>query len=340
MIHYLLLYQFPFLYCIIIALGLVVYGSDFDEVSGNLYLIPLFLLPLLHWFIAKLLKSLASVAVANVVLLVGAVVALLAYKQLHFTFWDEHSLSQAIALASLGVLSYLASVVASMRLSVWQGDHQRASAIAWLVLGLSWLGAFYYPMISLFVMALILAVASIWSVTGAIDLQLLRPEKMPATRMVKYLVFLLMLDLSLVVWDYQVNTGWAWYLSGAMITAALGCWLAFKSGIKYLHPTIIIATINFVAAAIWPGFVLHHLHSGLIGLCLGWSMGYLINAAGSRKHLPVVSSALWVFLGMALGYAVYANLAYAQWRIVFLVPLLGLVFLSSRKTTSETVAIT
>jgi hypothetical protein len=330
-IHYLLLYQFPFLYCVTIALGLVVYGSDFDEVAGNLYLVPLLLLPLLHWFVVKLLKPLTSVAVATGVLLAGAVVALLAYRQLHFSYWDEHSLSQAILLACLGLLSYLASVVACIRLNMWQGDHRRASASAWLILGLCWMLAFYYPMSSLFVMAVILAVASLWAVAGSVDIKRLRLEKMPATSPVKYLLFLLMLDLSLVVWDYQVNTGWAWYLSGAMIAAALGCWLVFKSANKYLYLIIVVAMINFVAATIWPGFILHHLHSVLVGVCLGWSIGYLVNAEGVRKHLPVVSAAMPVFLGLALGYAVYANLAYASWRVVFLLPLLVLWFTAKRK---------
>jgi len=330
-IHYLLLYQFPFLYCVTIALGLVVYGSDFDEVAGNLYLVPLLLLPLLHWFVVKLLKPLTSVAVTTGVLLAGAVVALLAYRQLHFSYWDEHSLSQAILLACLGLLSYLASVVACIRLSMWRGDHRRASAGAWLVLGLCWMLAFYYPMSSLFVMAVILAVASLWAVAGSVDVEMLRPEKIPATGQVKYLVFLLMLDLSLVVWDYQVNTGWAWHLSNAMITAALGCWLAFKSTSKHLYLMTIIVMINFIATMLWPGLILHHLHSALIGVCLGWSIGYLVNAAGVRKHLPVVSAAMPVFLGLALGYAVYANLAYASWRVVFLLPLLFLWFTAKRK---------
>jgi len=338
-IHYLLLYQFAFLYSMIIVLGLVVYGSDFDEVAGNLYFIPLLLLPLLHGFKDKLLKPLVSTTVANVILFAGAIVALQAYKPLHFAYWDEHSLPQAITLSLLGLLSYLASVVASMRLSRWQGDHQRGSAIAWLVLGLTWLVAFYYPMIPLFVMAIILAVGGIWSVAGVNDLQSLRIEKIPAAGTVKYLVFVLMLDLGLVVWDYQVNTSWAWYLSGAMITAALGSWLALKSVSKYLQLIIIITAVNFVAAVVWPGFIFHHLHSGVAGLCLGWSMGYLMNAGGVRKQfLTVVASALWVFLGMAVGYAVYANLAYAQWRVVFLVPLLILLFLLNRKSTSKLVA--
>ena len=331
MIHYLLLYQFPFLYCITIALGLVVYGSDFDEVAGNLYLIPLLLLPLMHWFVVKLLKPLASVAVANTVLLAGALVALLTYRQLHFSFWDEHSLLQAIFMSCLGLLSYLASVVASIRLSMWQGDHRRASVGAWLILGLCWMLAFYYPMSSLFVMAVILAVASLWVVSGSLDIETLRFEKMSSARPVKYLLFLLMLDLSLVVWDYQVNTGWAWYLSGAMIAAALGCWLAFKSTNKHLYLILIVAMINFVSATIWPGFILHHLHSTLIGVCLGWSIGYLVNAQGVRKHLPVISAAMPVFLGLALGYAVYANLAYASWRVVFLLPLLFLWFTAKGK---------
>ncbi|WP_455366059.1 hypothetical protein [Kaarinaea lacus] len=339
MIHYLLLYQFPFLYCITIALGLVVYGSDFDEAAGNIYLIPLFLLPLMHWLIAKWFKPVASVALATVVLLVGAVVALLAYKQLHFAFWDEHSLMQAVALSLLGVLSYLASVIASMRLRVWQGDHQRASAVAWLVLGLSWMVAFYYPMSSLFTMAVILAVASVWSVAGPVNLHSLNRVKMPTTRLLKYLLFLLMMDLSLVAWDYQVNTVWAWHLSAAMITAAFGCWLAVKSPKKNLHVVIVIALINFIVAVIWPAFILHFLHSGLVGLCLGWCVGYLVNAEEAKQHLAVVSAALPVFLGMAVGYAIYANLVYAFWRFVFLLPLLLMWFAARPKTASSSAAI-
>ncbi|WP_455208843.1 hypothetical protein [Kaarinaea lacus] len=309
----------------------------FDEMAGYLYIVPLLVLPLIHGFVIKLLKPLASVAAANVVLLAGALVALLAYQRLHFSYWDEHSLLQAIELSLLGVLSYLASVVASIRLAAWQGNHRQASASAWLILGLSWMLAYYYPMIALFVMAVVLALAGIWSVVGSVDVESVLYKKTKSARPVKYLLFLLMVDLGLVIWDYQVDTAWAWHLGGAMLTATIGCWLAFESVNKFQRLIMIVIVINFIAAIIWPVFILHHLHSALIGLSLGWSIGYLVNSQGAPKPLVVVSAAMPVFLGLAVGYLVYANLVYAFGRVVFLVPLLVLWFLASRKTASSKV---
>ena len=338
MIHYLLLYQFPFLYCVTLALGLVVYGSDFDELAGKLYLIPLVVLPVLHWFVGKLIRPMASLTVSIVILLVGAIVALLAYQKLHFAFWDEHSLTQTIMLVVLGVLSYLSSVHASIRLQSWQGDHRKASAGAWLVLGLCWSLAFYFPMSPLFVMAAIMAIASIWHVTSSNDLQLLQYKKVPALRPIKYLVFVLAMDLGLVLWDYQVNSGWAWHLGGAFIVGALGSWLAFNTSNKNYWAIIVIAIVNFVTAIIWPAFVLHHLHSAVVGLCLAWCITYLVNSQPKASPILVVSSAMPVFLGLAIGYLFYANLAYVYWRVVFLLPLLGLLFISFRMTAGPVAA--
>lgn len=332
MIHYLLLYQFPFLYCVTIALGLVVYGSDFDELSGKLYLIPLLVLPVLHWFVGKLLRPVTSTAVASILLLAGAIVALFAYQKLHFAFWDEHSLIQTISLVVLGVLSYLSAVIACVRLQAWNGGHRKASASAWLVLGLCWMLAFYFPMSSLFVMAAIMAVASLWPVAGSNELQLVQYKKIPALRPVKYLVFVLAMDLGLALWDYQVNTGWAWHLGGAFIAGALGSWLAFSSTNKSYWAVMVIAVVNFITAIIWPAFVLHYLHSAVIGLCLGWSIVCLVNAQQKPSPILAVSSAMPVFLGLAIGNLFYANLAHVYWRGVLLLPLLMLLFIYYRKS--------
>ena len=326
MIHYLLLFQFPFLYCVTIALGLVVYGSDFDELAGKLYLVPLLLLPILHWFVAKLIKPLSSTLLTSILMILTALVALLAYQELHFAYWDEHSLAQTIKLVVLGILSYLSSVVASIRLQAWRGNHRIACAGAWVVLGLCWMLAFYFPMSSLLVMAAIMAVASLWSVADANELQLVQYKKTPELRPMKYLVFVLAMDLSLVVWDYQVNTGWAWHLSGAFIVGALGSWLAFNSLSKYFWLIMFIATANFIVAVIWPTYILHYMHSSLVGLCLGWSIACLITSRSSFSPILMVSSAMPLFLGLAIGNLFYANLAYVHWRIVFLLPLLALLF--------------
>mgnify|MGYP001823182999 CR=1 FL=1 len=335
MIHYLLLYQFPFLYCVTIALGLVVYGSDFDELAGKLYIIPLLVLPVLHWFVGKRIRPMTSLVASSIILLVGAIVALFVYQKLHFAFWDEHSLTQTIMLLVLGILSYLSSVLASIRLQAWQGTHRSASASAWLMLGLCWPLAFYYPMSSLFVMAVILAIASFWHVASSNDLQWVQYKKITALRPVKYLVFVLSLDLGLVLWDYQVNTGWAWHLGGAFVAGALGSWLAFNATNKNYWPILVIAIVNFVTAIIWPAFVLHYLHSAIVGLCLGWCITYLMNAGANFSPILVVSSAMPVFLGLAFGNLFYSNLAHVYWRVVLLLPLLVLLFINHRKTAGE-----
>ncbi|WP_455202679.1 hypothetical protein [Kaarinaea lacus] len=337
MIHYLLLYQFPFLYCVSIALGLVVYGSDFDELAGKLFLVPLLLLPVLHWFTAKLVRPLSSRTIATSLLMLGAILVLFVYQKLHFAFWDEHSLTQSVMLVVSGILSYLASIMASIRLSAWQGDHRKASTGAWLVLGIAWLLAFYYPMSSLFIMAAIMAVACLWPVAGSSELQLLQYKKNPVARPVKYLVFLLSLDLGLVLWDYQVNTGWAWHLAAAFIAGALGSWLAFNSIARNYWMIVIIAIGNFIVAVIWPAYVLHYMHSALVGLCLGWSIVQLGNFQQKPAPILVVSGAMPMFLGLAIGNLFYANIAYVHWRVVFLLPLLMLLFFKSSNANADRV---
>jgi hypothetical protein len=48
MLAYLLYFQFPFVYLLALTMGLVVYGSDFDGISGWLYVLPLILYAVIH----------------------------------------------------------------------------------------------------------------------------------------------------------------------------------------------------------------------------------------------------------------------------------------------------
>jgi hypothetical protein len=97
-----------------------------------------------------------------------------------------------------------------------------------------------------------------------------------------------------------------------------------------------LVCINFVAAILWPPLVIHPIHSAVVGLCLGWTCGYLLQ--GDHKPNPVVMLALagpW-FLGMLVGYLFYANLAYAPWRAILLLPLL--VWLVRKAAAAKTAA--
>ena len=331
MIHYLLLFQFTLLYCVTTVLGLVVYGSDFDATAGKLYLIPLIAVPVLHRYLKGNARRLAAPKAATPILLAGAVLALLAYRPLHFGYWDEHSVSQAILLALLGLFSYLGAVVASVRLRHWQGNHQRAATASWLVLGLFWMFAVAYPMIPLLAIAMIMAVAVLWSVPFTQTLPLKQRPVVFAAGAVKYLMFLVVLDLGLTVWDYQVDSRWAWHISGAFLTAALGCWLAFTGKRRFFWPVVAIVCINFVAAILWPWYVVHPLHSALIGISLGWIAGYLLRGDTQLNPVTLLALALPLFLGLIVGYLFYANLAYAAWRAILLIPLAIVVAMSLRR---------
>lgn len=337
MIHYLLLYQFTLLYCFTVVMGLVVYGSDFDSTAGRLYLLPLVVVPLLHRYLDTFARRLTAPPLTLAILLAGTVLALWAYRPLHFSYWDEHDLQQAVLLALLGPFSYLAGVVASARLQHWQGNHQRAAAAAWLILALVWIVAVAYPMVPLLAMAMIMAVATLWDVPAAQMAPLKQAPPVAAAGIAKYLVFLAVLELSLVIWDFQVDSRWGWQLAGAFITAALGCWLAFRHQYHLFWLVMTLVCLSFIATIVWPPLVIQPLHSAVVGLCLGWTCGYLLQ--GGHNPKPVVMLALagpW-FLGMIIGYLFYANLAYAPWRAVLLVPLL--VWLVRKAVNTKTSAV-
>ena len=324
MIHYLLLFQFTLIYWFMIVLGLIVYGSDFASVTGKLYLLPMLFVPLIHRFYARFASRVSAPVPATVILLSGALLAWLAYQPLHFDYWDEHNSRQAALLSTLGVFSYLASVIASVRLQHWQGDHQRATIFAWLVLGLLWLPAVAYPMYPLLVLAIILAVASVWHVSVPLTSAVKAQAKPAMSGVLKYLLFLVVLDLGLIILDYQVDSRWAWYLGAAFIMAALGSWIAVTTRLRFYWPVVVITGINFIVAILWPAFVINPLHGVLIGLCLGWVTGRLLYGEAGPSPSVMLALAVPVVLGLTLGNLFYANLAYVTWRTLLLVPLLAL----------------
>lgn len=338
MIHYLLLFQFTLLYCVITVLGLVVYGSDFDTLAGKFYLIPLIAVPLIHRYVDGISRRVYTPALASAILIAGAALALWAYRPLHFAYWDEHNVTQAALLSVLGLLSYLGAALAGNRLRYWPGNHKRAATAAWLVLGLVWMLAAAYPMVPLLAIAIILAVAALWPVPVAATATL--PIKRSPTILhagaAKYLLFVLVLDLSLAIWDYQVDNRWGWHLGAAYTSAALGCWLAFSRQRQLFWPLLTVVCANFLLAILWPGMVVHMLHSALAGIGLGWMSGYLLRGDAKPDPLAMPALALPVFLGLVVGYLFYANLAFAPWRAVFLLPLAAMALMAWRRSSTAT----
>ena len=347
MTRWLVLLQFPLLYVPTMVLGLVVYGSDFAVIEGRLYLIPLLVIPLLHQFKRYWLPLLLPVAPRMAILFGGIFCALLAYRDLHFAFWDEHSLSQAIYLSALGLFSYLASICAGLGTngqSPWQNAHVAISASV-LVIGLIWLGGLAYPLFNIFAIACLLALGVCWfnwrqRLTRQ-ELEVSIAAAMPATNGVMYLIFLLFMELGIVAWDFQVDTSWAAHFALTFVGAALVIGLLAgapnanqlsqqpvtsdesKVLVRMAVPlAILFVLLNSAMALIWPSWVINLWHALLIGLGLGLLLpqvlvreSALLTHAGIKLSVPVLS-------GMAVGYLFYANLTYAGYRALFLLPVI------------------
>jgi len=340
MIHYLLLFQFTFLYCLSVVIGLVVYGSNFDGITGWLYLFPLIVLPVIHKSIYPFIARGLAPKWRSLILAMGAITGLMAYKSMHFAYWDEHSSSQAIAVSLLGVLSYFASVYGATRVRQWQGKHSIAGVAALLIIALTWWYTTVFPMLPLFAVSLILALAILWPLgktTTALQYQL--AGKLPTIIRPGYLLFLLMLDLSLVVWDFQVNSQWATHIACAFLMASVGYYVVSKSITSririWIYGLVFVFLINTIVGIIWPVWLLMLAHAAINGLLLGVLCRYTINShSGEFQPQGAIAVSLVVVLGMVFGYLFYANLDYVQWRIVFILPYLLFVFFQKRKRSS------
>ncbi len=330
MIHYLLLFQFVFLYCMSATIGLVVYGSNFNVDSGWnsswLYLFPLIILPALHkWVYPVIARELTS-QWQSLFLLMGAVVGLWAYKPMHFAYWDEHSGAQMIAVSLLGIFSYLASICGVMRVSQWHGRHLAASTGALFIIGVIWVCASAFPMVALLGVSLILAVALLWPVERRLAVQQFpTTANVPSIVHPGYLLFLLVLDLSLVVWDYQIDSQWAVHMAWAFIAAALGYYASSARSISnirvWVYGLVILVFFNFTAGVIWPVWVLKLPHAAIDGLLLGVLCHYFFKSpTGEFQPQGILTLSAIVVWAMVFGYLFYANLDYVQWRVVLLLP--------------------
>jgi hypothetical protein len=323
MINYLLLLQFPLLYCITVVLGLVVYGSDFEQAVNWLYFLPLVVMPALWGVLIKQSSQLNKKLLSQLVLGGLALTALLAARDLHFAWWDEHSFGQAILVSIVGILSCVASLIAAIRLSVWQGNHQASRSAALLLLGLGWLPALYYPMASLLVIALIAMLSVVWSesVSGKISTGPGKPAPV-----IRYLAFLLMMDISLMIWDFQVDSNWSLHLMVAIIAAALSSKMLQRAGDRNISVLIVALTavisVNYLVAIIWPSFIINPVHSVIAGAGLGVVIGLLFYSEDEHRPWQVNGLAVAVTAGMVAGNLFYANLAFAAWRGLFLLPLI------------------
>lgn len=316
MIHYLLLYQFAFLYSICVVIGLLVYGSDFSRLPSWLVVSPFFLGLFIHWFLRQQLLALFVGVWLRLVLVVGALVSMMAYRVLHFSFWDEHALGQSLLVALVGMVSYIAALTAAGRENHKGKNRKIQQAGVFLLLAITWLLSSWYPMFPLMMIAVILLLAAITQSTSPVN-----PSHVHKVNgFIGYGIFLLMLDIGLVVWDFQVNTLWGGYLAGAFICVAIG-FVLYKPGNNHTRMIYGIVVGNYLLAVILPVFVIAWPHVIISGLCLGWFIALTVAPDATSDHeLVIIKFAIPVISGLTLGILFYSNFEFAYLRSLLVIP--------------------
>lgn len=316
MIHYLLLYQFAFLYSICVVIGLSVYGSDFSRLPSWLVVAPLFLTPLIHWFFRRQILALFAGVWLRLMLVAGALVSMMAYRTLHFSFWDEHALGQSLLLALTGIVAYIAALTAAGRENHKGKNRKIQQVCVFLLLAMTWLFSSWYPMFPLLTIAAILLLAAILQSTSPVNLSHVHK----GNGFIGYGIFLLMLDIGLVVWDFQVNTIWGGYLAGAFVFVAIG-FVMYKPGGNFTRMIYGIVIGNYLLAVIWPVFVIAWPHVIVSGFCLGWFIAVTVAPDADSDHeLVIIKFSIPVISGLALGFLFYSNFDFAYLRSLLVVP--------------------
>jgi len=323
MLANLLYYQFAFLYLLVVAIGLVVYGSDFKGIAGWIYVVPLIGLTIVHRWIWPLRYQLSSVKITRTFCGIGAVIALLVYTPMQMGYWDEHSLLQAFLIAGLGICSYLVSIVAATHLAQQPSVSKTGPVFALGIISLFWLLAKPYPLAVILCLAVLFVIAAIWLAPLQTVESVRTDTRLRSDAFAKYAVFLIAIDISSVVWDFEVDTQWAWYVASSFFAAAVGYYVGSSDKKSdRLEQVVYFAVIaNFMAAVIWPAYILWFLHVGIAGFCLGYLLpAATIRVADPLKAQPTLGWTVWFFLGVVLSNAWYANLHWASTRIVLLLP--------------------
>jgi hypothetical protein len=237
-------------------------------------------------------------------------------------------------MAVLGVSSYLMSVIAAAEINAQNASCRRCATGALALIGIFWLLAMYYPMIIVLLLGLVFILSILWFSPQRFSPQQNRQKEASrdtaqADVIAKYTIFMLVIDIGCIIWDYQVNTTWAYFVGVAFIAAALGFYIKLAGDSERLDQPVYIAAIaNFTLAVVWPAYLLWSLHAIVAGLCVG----YLLPQAMSRpgyKVSPRLSLGwmVWVFMGLVLSNAWYANLQWAFTRLIVVLPFAALAIL-------------
>jgi len=322
------------MYLLTVVMGLVVYGSDFDSVTGWLYVFPLLLITVFHKWVWSLRFRLKTANSIRIIGTAGALAALFAYAPLHMGYWDEHAIAQALWMAVLGMCSYFISVMAAAEISERRLSYRYYAPGALALIGLFWLFAVYYPMIGLFFLGLMFIFSIVWLSSSQNEYQETIPDSAKTDVIAKYTIFVLAIDIGCIIWDYQVNTLWAFYIAAVFIAGGIGFFIRLAYNSTPLEQTIYVAAIiNFSLAVVWPPYLLWGLHTVVAGWCMGYLLPSTISPSATQENTSLsLGWVVWFFMGLVLSNAWYANLQWAFTRLIVVLPflILGIIYAAYR----------
>jgi len=307
--------QFSLLMVPVLIIGLLVFGSDFKQGSGWIYTAGLSLIIALHLSRRFWVTRVSEISIKSLAVLAG-LAGIWAYQPMHVGYWDERSYLQGFLVSFVSVVSAIVSIRAQYRCEGAIGV--KTVLLSAVVIVASWLLAAYYtmlPLLSVSIILLSLILAESPPFPGRIE----KARQKPGFRY-RYAVFLMSMDMFLVVWDFKVNTEWAFYLASSLliifVVLLLPAFSRFWNIVIYL-----IGACNFLLAIYYPPFVIYYAHSVWSGLILGALIKQLMIRSRANQSNDIFN--LWgsIMLGLFVGYAFYAHLEDASWRAILLVPL-------------------
>jgi len=325
--------QLPLLYLPLMVVGLGVWGSDFDELSGRLFLGTFLALPLLDLLVGRLWERVSRGVAGTLLPLAGTLLAGAAYRPVHLGFWDEHSVRQAALFCALGLASWGVSRAGVARLREDGAGARPAIAAALGLLGACWCASTLYPLLPTLALGALFALLVVaWRPRGGEGRAEPRWSPPRTTPLLAFGALLAGLDLFLVVWDLRFEVAWSWPVGGALAAAGAGVLLGRRLG----EAALWLGAASLLASVGWRPWVLEPAHAALVGLALGALLARTVHRGsteGRGGRFPLGAwSGFWL-VGVVLGLALYQNLAFAGWRGALLVPPL-LLFVHARRRAS------
>ncbi|RLA07882.1 MAG: hypothetical protein DRQ51_04445 [Gammaproteobacteria bacterium] len=302
MINNLKILNYPLIAILSLVILLANYGSDFESAAGVIHILSLF-----YILFAKKIHDFIPInnkIIYLIFLIIGVVCSVGLYQQLHMGFWQEHSIYQALMMLVIIISS---SVMAQKTDNTFNGT---GLVIALFLLSILWLLSYYYP----FIILLFLSIIFIYEILNQNNLTKITKIKWNKFNNNKLILFLVSLELSLMLWDYQEITIWANHLFLILISAGFGAFLHINYKIGRYNIWVLSAII--IASSLYPFWIIHYSHSALIGL----SLGFVLSQESTEKT-NIQSLTTIFFIGLFTGVLLYLKLDIMPYKALFLLAL-------------------